>query len=547
MQRLKEDVSYFLHQKIFVILLALTAMGCYGFAITHESIGIDDTLVDVYLNDGIEVLMGRWTIYLINKFFYLGEFMPNITELGGVLLLLSAVVLYCVLLRRIFGERIGIGGYTAFACVFISQPFLGGLYLYYYHSGMDVGYLALAAALLCLLESFEQKGKKFGRCLIGSMLWLWIAVGCYESFVIFYIVGLIVILFFRGMTDRDKLTLQLMFRKLAWCACLIVGCMILRAAIQKILIAVFSIHSEYIANSRELTDSVLYFTEAGGLQNAFMLIKKYWLQYFVNAVVYFPVLVYVLSVAVFAVAAVFLSIKKKTGSYLLLFLGMVVVPSLLSLVQLMPPLYRTSQFLPFFIACAVLLFYLFCRGIPWKNYGSIAFCFVTAVLVWNHAYEMNRIFYMDYNRYQYEKEVLTDIAKEVIREYGQGARVIFTGNYQSPYELADYYYVGYSSKEFRRIAMLTDWLDPHLKEKSYTPYGYTFGFDMYHSMIEWGMYAFVAPGRELVNFLNMHGYSLQTVTDEALLKKANDFAQALPKWPAEGSIAEMDGYVIVHF
>ena len=70
---------------------------------------------------------------------------------------------------------------------------------------------------------------------------------------------------------------------------------------------------------------------------------------------------------------------------------------------------------------------------------------------------------------------------------------------------------------------------------------------MYHSMIEWGMYAFVAPGRELVNFLNMHGYSLQTVTDEALLKKANDFAQALPKWPAEGAIAEMDGYVIVHF
>jgi hypothetical protein len=40
-------------------------------------------MVDVYLNDGIEVLMGRWTIYLINKLFYLGEFMPHITEAGG--------------------------------------------------------------------------------------------------------------------------------------------------------------------------------------------------------------------------------------------------------------------------------------------------------------------------------------------------------------------------------------------------------------------------------------------------------------------------------
>lgn len=547
MQRLKEDVSYFLHQKLFMIVLVLTAIGCYGFAITHESIGIDDTLVDVYLNEGIEVLMGRWTIYLINKFFYLGEFMPFITELAGVLLLLTAVLLFCVLIRRIFGEKIGIGGYTAFACVFISQPFLGGLYLYYYHSGMDVGYVALAVSLLFLLESFDEKGKRFRRCMIASMLWLWISVGCYESFVILYIVGLIVILFFRGMTDRDKPTFSLIFRKLAWCAGLIVGCMILRTCIQAILIAVFSIRSEYVAHSRELTDSFLFFTESEGLRKAFMLIKKYWLQYFVNAVIYFPVLVYVLSVAAFAAASIFLSIKKKTACYLLLFVGMVVTPFLLTFAELMPPLYRTCQYMPFFIACAVLLLYYLSRNVRWKRYSRIVFGFLAAVLVWNQAYELNRIFYMDYNRYQYEKEVLTDIAKEVTRKYGQGATVIFTGEYQSPYELADYYYVDYSSEEFGKISKLTDWLDPHLKEKAYTAYGYTFAFDMYHSMIEWGMYAFDCPGRELVNFLRMHGYSLQTVTDKNLLAKANLYAADFPKWPREGSIVKMDNYVIIHF
>lgn len=294
-------------------------------------------------------------------------------------------------------------------------------------------------------------------------------------------------------------------------------------------------------------DSVLYFTEEEGIQNAFMLLKKYWLHYFVNAVVYFPVLVYVLSVAVFAVAAIYLTVKKKNGCYLLLFLGMLVTPFLLTLAELMPPLYRTSQFMPFFIACAVLLLYLSCCHLRWQKAGYIAFGFVTAVLVWNHAYEMNRIFYMDYKRYEYEKEVLTDIAKEVIGKYGQGAKVIFTGYYQSPYELADYYYVGYSSEEFKWISRLTDWLDPHLKEKSYKPYGYTFAFDMYHSMIEWGMYAFERPGRELVNFLRMHGYGLQMVDDKALLEKAGLFSESLPRWPQEGSIAEMDGCVVIHF
>ncbi|MCR2046520.1 glucosyltransferase domain-containing protein [Acetatifactor muris] len=547
MRQLKEDISFFLHQKMFVVILALTALGSYGFAVTHESIGIDDTMVDVYLNDGIEVLMGRWTIYLINKLFYLGEFMPHITEIGGVMILLLSVVLYCILLRRILGEKIGIGGYTAFACAFISQPFLGGLYLYYYHSGMDVGYLALALSLLFLLESFGRKGKKYFAYLTGSMLGLWIAVGCYESFIILYIMGLIMILFFRGMTDQNKLTFKLIFQKLALCAGLIVGCLVLRAVIQKVLIAIFSIQSEYSVESRALTACLEFFSDGNGLQNAFMLIKKYWLQYFVNAVVYFPVLVYVMSMVVFAVAAGVLTVKRKTGCYLLLFLGMMTTPFLLTLVEMMPPLYRTCQFMPFFIGCAVLLFYLVCNHKRWKKYGCVVFGFVAAMLIWNQAYEMNRIFYMDYKRYQYEKEVLTDIAKEVTQKYGRGSTVIFTGHYSSPYELADYYYIDYSSKEFGLICRLTDWLDPHLKEKYYSPYGYTFAFDMYHSMIEWGMYAFEYPGREFVNFLRMHGYSLQTVYEEALIQKADIYSENLPNWPEEGSVTEMDGYVIVHF
>ena len=58
---------------------------------------------------------------------------------------------------------------------------------------------------------------------------------------------------------------------------------------------------------------------------------------------------------------------------------------------------------------------------------------------------------------------------------------------------------------------------------------------------------FDCPGREFVNFLHMHGYSLQTVYDEALIQKANAYSEELPNWPEEGSVTEMDGYVIIHF
>lgn len=83
MRRLWDEMCFFLGKKVYAVCLAVTALCSYGFAITHESIGVDDTMVNVYLEDGLEVVMGRWTVYLINKVFHIGEFAPFITELGG--------------------------------------------------------------------------------------------------------------------------------------------------------------------------------------------------------------------------------------------------------------------------------------------------------------------------------------------------------------------------------------------------------------------------------------------------------------------------------
>ena len=101
MKKLWGEMNYFLRHKLFVIVTAIASVFSYGFAITHESIGVDDTIVGLYLEDGLEVVMGRWTVFLINKVFHVSEFTPFITELAGLLLLLTASVLFCVLLRRI--------------------------------------------------------------------------------------------------------------------------------------------------------------------------------------------------------------------------------------------------------------------------------------------------------------------------------------------------------------------------------------------------------------------------------------------------------------
>jgi len=62
MTRLWKDLKWFLDKKVYWILLSLTAVCGYGFSIVQPSIGIDDTAVALYLEDGLEVTMGRWTV-----------------------------------------------------------------------------------------------------------------------------------------------------------------------------------------------------------------------------------------------------------------------------------------------------------------------------------------------------------------------------------------------------------------------------------------------------------------------------------------------------
>lgn len=551
MQKLREDIAYFLKQKFFMVMLCITAIGCYGFSITHEGMGVDDVIIEEYFERGLAVIHGRWTLFLLNRLFHFGEYMPYITELAGMLLLIASSVLFCVLLRRLLGGAIkGSLCYTAFACTFVSCPFISEVNVYYCHNGADLGYGLCALALILFLDSLDHKGKKYIVRMLGSMLLLCMAVGCYESFLIMYIVGVLLILFFRGITDQEKVTFKLLMRSLLSIICLAAGCIVLRTMIRNVICFLFSIQETGSENGfRGVGYQIKTLIESSNfLSEAAMLLKRYWLVYCVNGLVYFPVTVYMVSAIAFGAASVVYAVKKRNFWYPILFIGMMLVPVTLSFLQMKAPLYRTCQYMPLFVASAVVLLYLALVNLRWKKIGTTVYAVLIAALVWNQSFEANRNFYVDYMKYEYDKETLIEIAHQISREYGTGMPVIFTGDYYPPYELVKYYYAPYYSSEFERIQAVAQLSgDPHLIEKYYTPYGYYFGGEAQFSVIDWGLWAFGKPGEQLVRFLEMHGYSLRTTEDESILKRAQDFAETMPRWPMEGSITEMDGYVIVHF
>lgn len=547
MKKITQELDWFLHQKIYVFLLALTAVCGYGFEITHYSIGIDDTARSLYLTDGLEVVMGRWTLFLVNKVFHFAEFSPFLLEFVGVLLLMIGVTLFCVLLRRLLGEQIGIAGYTIFACIFLSNPIMAEVYYYYCHNGADLAYILTALSLLFFLESLDQHGKGKLLCLFKSFLLVWLASGCYESFFVLYIIGVLMILYVRGMTGRDQLGLVYMIKNLAIMAGTLVLCVILRSLIIMLLTNVFRLQDmQLIAGQRSITVGLPLFDGREGLSNLFMHLKRHWLIYYLNAVVYLPVTGYVFAVAVIGILSVGLLWKKKNGWYLVLYVGVHFAPALLTIIEAWVTRYRSSQYLPFVNALGCIVLYLWAVRRKNGKFWVTVVCFVACVLVFRQASDMNTYFYKDYLKYQDARETILEIAYDVEKEYGKDTPVIFVGNHYTPHELAADYYVSYDSWQYRVISAIAGLVDEHLVEKYHTPYGYHFGGEGIMSVIDWGVEAFDGTNRELIRFLEMHGHSFLFVTDRQVMSEATEMGYSMPSWPDEGSIIDWNGYILVH-
>lgn len=549
MTNLKNDLLYFLKQKLYVIALSVTAACSYGYAIVQPSIGIDDTAVAVYLEEGLEVVMGRWTVFWLNKFFHMSDFAPFMTELIGVLFLMLAATLFNVLWKRLTGGRAGILVSTIFACAFVSNPIISEVFVYYWHDGAGLGYVLTALSLLAFHSGMEAAGRQKIRAFLGSLLLVWAAVGCYESFLILYILGILVMLFLRGMEDGRRLKCATVLGYLAMGALLTVLCVVMRSGMIALTTRLFSLEGvldQVKQEQRGLTEMAGLFSR-DGLDSLMMLIKRFWVVYHLNAVVYLPVTVYEFAVFVFGIGSVILAVKKRNLWFPVLYVGMLIAPFLLTLAEMRLSYYRSCQYLPFFAAAGL---WLFCVGLQqfqrFRKQITAGICLFALIVVWNQAEFMNRSFYTDYKKYETTKELLCNIAYEIERDYGTDTPVVFTGHYSTPHALLEDYYVSYGSWQYRFIATVTDKIDPHLKEKYFSVWGYSFVGEASFPMIQWAFDAFDGTNREMMNFLKMHGHVFPMVTDEETLAEAKKIGDTMPGWPAEGSISLQDGYVLVH-
>lgn len=543
-----EELKWLLGQRLYVIALSITAVCGYGFSMVSPSVGVDDTAVEAYFGDGLTVVMGRWTLFLLNKVFPMEKFSPFMMEFIGTLLLCLGATLFAVLLRRLLKEKMGQMACTVFACAMVSNPIISEVWFFYLHNGVDLGYVLIALALWLFADGMEAVGRKKLLPYLESMLLTLLAVGCYESFLILYIVGILMVVFLKALAGTEALTLQKLLRTLTTGALLTVGAILLRSLVIELLTVSFQLlEVKGEMQLRSLSEITETFGQGEGLAKLFMLIKKYWVVYFVNGIVYLPVSGYVFSVVIWGICSLWAAVKRKNIWMPVLFGGMVFAPFLLTLMEGQVAYYRSCQFLPLFTASGILLFYLGtekCGKTRVIAHGALA---LIVIFVCNQAIALNESFYVDYLKYEDAREVLTLAAEQVEREYGAEVPVIFTGGHEAPAELVKRYCVPYSSRQYQIIAAITGMVDEHLIEKFYTPYGYSYAGEAQYSVIGWGVNAFDGTCGQLIKFLRMQGYSITTIPDKAVQEQARQIGEAMPKWPMEGSVAKQEDYILVHF
>ena len=597
MIQIKKDFQKLFGSKGFCVGLVLMMVLSYATLLHQPTVGIDDTAFDIYYEEGVSPAMGRWCLYVINKFFPLA-YNPYFVEGIGLLLFCLSVGLWCLVFYRILGDRIPNWGYLLFGAAFLSSPMLSEVVVWYLQDGIYLGYGFTALSVLCMGEAMGQSMNErkasvlpcTGKChmqqkkngmriqvcatgakwLLGSIGFLTIAMGFYEAFMIVFLEGCFMS-FFMIRSLHEKLSQKekkipgekkghQIWKREPWgwlwrtgvCAVLAV---VLRMLINEGMIAIFHLQEETkVLRSRGLHEVLGWFNASKTWDDFAYVMKDFFVKYYVDAIVYVPVMILVLSIGCICLAGLILAIRKKDIWIFLAVLGIVLTPWVMPVLEGVATYYRSSQYVPLVTGFGVLVttwgLLTFLEKRPlWKcrKIVSVFAFFAAAMLLYRQAYEMNKWFYVDACKYENDKRVMYAVAQEIQENCDAAKPVCVIGNYQTPESIRQKAICPSWSKKYTLVRAIVSWIDEDLFAAYDTPDGYLIGESPHLSFINWGATAFYHFDRQLIKFWAMHGITLYEDGNLTHYEDAKELMENGPVWPQKGSIVEMEDYIIVNF
>ncbi len=552
MKKIWQDMRRIINQKVYIICITLTAVLSYGFAVCQPIIGVDDSAIGRYFAEGLGPIMGRFGYFLLNKICPVAEYTPFIVDLIGVLFLMLGAVLWCLVWEKAMGHKLSLMASTCFSCVMISCPMISEVFIYYLHNGVCMCYCLSALLVLLFMEAMERRGKARWYKLSKALFVLWITNSFVEAFTIVFLMAMVMVWILQCICRVRKITPKIVaYEGLAAGGLLIVS-ILLRTITIEVITAIFSLQDQIgIMNRRSVLEALDWFKSGQGLAEFVMTIKKYIAMYYVNAIAYIPVRIYLMAVIALGIWAIYRLIRYRQ---ILPFLGMVVmqlIPLILVFLEGHATFYRNSQYVPIYVAFVVMV--LTCALETWaagKVWGKKVvgvWGIVIGILVYNQAFEMTQWFYVDYMKYEDAKNTVNLISYELEKHYDTTKPVVFVGNYTIPEHIVEKMYVPYDSDTYQTIAGILDIMDPNLKTCFAMPFGYSLSSEAVYSVLTWGNIAFEVWDKETHEFFAIHGHEFRRIMNPEDCREIQAQHADLPGWPKEGSIVETKEYIVVKF
>ncbi len=535
--------------KKYIICMLVTLFATFGSLLVRPTIGIDDTAWKVYFLDGVAPVMGRWVLFILNKIIPIAEYNPFIVELLFLFFFFISATLWVILLKRIIADHVSEWTYVFFGCAFLAAPITSEVVTYYLANGIFIGFGFTALAVWYLWDSFEKgiTGRKRVQKVVASGLWLWLALGCYESFIIVYMVAICVCYCFdRGIKSKEEKipVLPVLIHTL------LAGilCVVLRSVWTQLMIVLFSLQDQInILDYRGIGDILNYFSAGNGAQDIALIFKQFFVKYYINAVVYKPITFLVMGFGLLGLWALIRSIQKKDFIILLSVIGAMIMPWMLTILEGYATYYRTSQYIVLMNAVIVPVAALMLEKVKDKRYIKAIGFFLAVLLVYHEAHEMNYWLKVDQDKYEDACRTADAVALEIIRDYDENLPICIVGEYNVPEAIASKSYCPTWSKRTTIATWAIGLLDEEMIQDYMEPAGYRFAETPLLSVIKWGSVAFYATDIEMVKFWENRGF--QFIVDrnpEHYLYGKELLEEGMPSWPEKGSILQMEDCIIVN-
>lgn len=533
MDNLKKDIEYFVKNISYIIPVILTAVLSFGFVITHYSVNVDTLAYDRYCRQGEFLAQSRFGVVLIDKIFHVIEFNPFFVEFIAVTFLIVATIAFCILFKRVTNNKLKMVTYTVFSCLFLSYPLVNETFVYTPASIiLGLGYFGIAVSLNFMYKYLLECKFKYA---IYTTIILTLIISSYESFASVYLCGFLIILILDCIFNNKNIKFMQIAKKIIKFVIPLVIAIILAKIISTILLKIYNLTPSTIA-AKQIIDL------SYGLKYA---IKKFIKS---NIVYYLPKLLFYLPITIMGIAVIInfglnicYSIKRKSITLFLLFIGTIFTLIVLSIIQGVATPSRACQVYALFIGFT---FMLLLQSVLQLNISKIfknIAIILMFVLVFFQAKNLHKWFFLNYLRYQEEKTTITTIANDIEKKCDTNKPVVFVGNYSIPQYIANKVYINKEDFRYKIVEKITSNIFKDVSIEVNTKIVHT----NINSYIYWTMVAFEGDGIELFKWLEMLGYSFKP-GDLEMKNKAKVIAEELPNFPKEGYILETEDFIIVN-